>query len=304
MAPSSARTTLISLFALTLSGTARAGACGLEALTLALDASFDAYAEADLDGFVSGRDAARRTLACVDEQLPGESVAALHQLEALDAYLPPRNLERAVQSFHAARMASAAFAPSEALAPEGNLLREQWELSRERIDDRVPLYPPRGHRLYMDGKAGTVRAVNRPVIVQLVTGGEVTETLYLPPTALSPAWSIPTQEAPLVSSAATPGADRTDRTNQTDRTDRGALPLAVSAAGAAAISGGLWALALSSRGDLYATRGAPTEVTLPERHREAVEGNRATINTVGYAAQATAIVAAGLGAGALITWRW
>jgi len=293
MAPGSARTTLICLAALLLTGTARAEDCGAVALATALSAASSAYSDADLDGFVAGRDAARRALACTDEPLQGALIAEVHQLEALDAYLPPRNLERSVQSFHAARAAWAAYTPSESLAPEGNLLREQWTLSLERQDDLVPLYPPRGHRLYLDGKAGTVRAVNRPVLLQLTADGAVVETLYLPPTALSPAWSIPAQDPP--PDALPPGVSDDNRV---------VLPLAVSAAGAAAISGGLWALALSSRGDLYSSRGDPAEVTLPDRYRESVEGNRATINTVGYAAQATAIVAAGLGAGALITWRW
>ena len=287
MAPGSVRTTLIGLAALLLPGAVRAGDCGADALASALSAASSAYTDADLDGFVASRDAARRALACADEPLSGALIAEVHQLEALDAYLPPRNLERAVQSFHAARTAWTAYTPSESLAPEGNLLREQWTIALEREDDLVPLYPPRGQRLYLDGKAGTVRAVNRPVVLQLVDDGAVTETVYLPPTALSPAWSIPGDD---------PADDPLPTTSPDD--NRLVLPLAVSAAGAAAISGGLWALALSSRGDLYDDRGDPADVTLPERYRTSVEGNRTTINTVGYAAQATTIVAAGLGAGA------
>lgn len=278
-----------------LSGPALAGACGVDGITVALEAAFAAYADADLDAFVANRDAARRTLTCMDELLPGETAAQLHQLEALDAYLPPRTLDRSVQSFHAARMAWSAFAPSEALAPQGNLLREQWTLAQERVDDLVPLYPPRDHRLYLDGRSGTVRAVNRPVIAQLVDGdGQIVETLYLPPTALSPTWSLPETEPQEV----------VVPTGGTTSSAQVALPLAVSAAGAAIISGGLWALALSSRADLYDDFGRPSDGAIAERHQEGVESTQRTINTVGYAAQATAIVAGGLGAGALITWRW
>jgi hypothetical protein len=269
--------------------------CTIDGLHRALDGAFSAYAMADLGRFEDSRDDAREALGCLEERLGPQLASSVYQLEALDSYLPPRNLERAVQSFHAAREASPGYSLPAALAPEGNLLRTQWELAGERTSAIAPLPPPEGFTLYVDGYMAASRPINRPVILQLVqdADGAVVWTGYLSSGAPDPSW-----EGVGVGSASS------GLTIDDGGSHRATLPLALGAAGTAALSGGLFALALSSRTSLYQDRGYPGGDPLPASVESEVEATRRTINGIGYAAQATGAVALGLGGAAVLSLRW
>jgi hypothetical protein len=234
-----------------------------------------AFADADLSAFHDALDDARAHLACLSEVAPTRLVTDLHRAEGLASWFDDAHGE-ASQAFAAVRRLSPTSGFDPDLVPPGHPLLTIYEALD--IDDivTVELPPPSTGSLRLDGQRRLERPLELPVVFQrLDAAGTVTETAYLLPASPTP---------PYPTTAAAPAEPTTTRRSL--RT-----PLALSAVGAAVLSGALYAGAAAVHGR-YVDPTTPTD---------RLDGLRATNNGLVLGSAVSLTAGVGLGVGALVS---
>jgi hypothetical protein len=141
----------------------------------------EAFEALDLDGFETALERIATGLPCVDQAIRPTQAAAIHRLEGLRQYTRGQRLG-SIRSFQEAQTLDAAFEPPEALTREGSTLAALWSrASTATATPWIPLAPPEGLGLRVDGLETTARPATQPFIVQAVApSGQVLWTRYIP----------------------------------------------------------------------------------------------------------------------------
>jgi len=149
-----------------------------DALSQRLDRATASYRDLDSDGFFVAMASVEADLPCTDSVLLPSEVARLHRLWGVTLYSRDGVLT-AMPAFQAAnRVDPEGSLPSD-LVPEGH---ELWQLSRQIGRGESVRLPPAAPRtdLYIDGAITRDRPLEEPVVVQIVTDGELMATHYVP----------------------------------------------------------------------------------------------------------------------------
>ncbi len=232
-----------------------------------------AFADMDMGGLVTAREAAATALTCLGEPVKPDAAASFHRLMAMVAFTVHDNKE-ALAEFHAARRLQPGYAIPDSVAPAGHPLTKLYE---ESVSAEEGALQPVGNKvgtLYVDGIRGAPRPDGISAILQHFDEiGMRAESVYLLAGDPIPAWAVPP-------SPSLKGKMR--------------VPLA-SATGVAAIASGvLYGLALSAHDQFWDTENPAKDSELPTLQARA--------NTLTYASAGVGALAVGLGTVTIVTW--
>ncbi len=254
-----------------LSSIAFAG-CDLPSLQQAIEDAETAFSEMEPDQFEGSVFAAAEAMGCMEDTLTPIEAAGYHRLNALSSFFADDSAATKLH-FAAVQATQPGYVLSDAIAPEGHPLRENFEAARQfASNDTFALKEPAEGWLNVDGKRTMDAPSGRPFIFQrFEDSGSLAQTAYLAVGRPVPAYPLKEAPAPVV--VAPSGGAKT--------------VLKVVGIGMGVASAGLYGTAL-------ATRGA---------YNSAVEeGNREKIDATHAAANALTIASIGsLGAGVGVT---
>lgn len=261
-----------------------------------------AFASMDESAFQRERDLARELVACLGEALTPVDSAALHRLEAFDAFLS-LNSVRTVQAFKASLDIQPSFLLSDSIAPQGSPLAIQYETARSMAESPLEsLSSGSGALLVIDGAFSSERPTARPALIQLLTvEGDVTWSGYL--------W--PGSELPADLRVSGPSDDR--RVNPVLPpvlplpSKRYSRPLLGGALGGAALAGALYGWSWARHQEWVLGIGTCTSGgcrKAPEQSQAELERVRKQTNTLLYSSAGIGVVALGVGASAFIWVEW
>lgn len=255
----------------------------------AIRAAEQAFAAADVAGFEALSNRALALPSCVYGAVPRSTAAALHRLAGLRAFVRKEQSE-AELAFAAARRLEPAYAFPTTLVPSGHKIRT-WYDAIQPIPDSVALLPePAKGSLVVDGEASRERPAVLPAVVQLTgTGGKDRGGYFRPQDDL---FAYKAKDpAPLPTSAAAPAPP----TAAPARERKGPhLPLAVSCAVAAVLTGGAGVLAARADQEYW-------DRSTPEGD---LDGLRVEVNALSAAAIGFGAVAVGTGVASITLGRW
>lgn len=147
-----------------------------------------AFMEIDPEALRAASAASRATLGCLGQQAPAPLVARLHRAFALVA-LDANNLALAGQSFASARSIEPNFVLPSTIATQ--TVSEVYLSEAVGRGATEALRPARSATVIIDGATSDVRALERPVIFQLLaSSGEVLRTDYLLPGQATPTYEV------------------------------------------------------------------------------------------------------------------
>ena len=250
-------------------------------LALALSRADSAFVSMDIDAFTTARDDARVLLGCLSVTVTPADAAAYHRMEALDGYIA-QDEARALAGFRSAVAVQPSWRLPTDIAPPGNPLHDLYQKAREApasLNEGVDL--PSDHALYVDGVRSTTRPTERPIVAQVVDNEGV---------VLWTGWLRAGEKLAKVKGSGTVGEHAPAECGGA----RVSVSLLASAAGVAAVSGGLYALAISSR----------TAFDDPTTPRHDLDGLRKRANTAVFASGGAAAVSAGLAVAVFVTVKW
>ncbi len=176
---------LAPLLCLALLPSLAAAECPSDATSInaATEPGLAAFGQMDATGFLQARGSLRELAACPGEVLPGSSVASVHLIEALGAFLE-RDTEAATSAFRGALAAQPDFTLDPALAPEGSALHGLYSAATDAPAGAVALWvPPPGTTLVLDGApvdGAARRPTDRDTYAQLLRDDAVLWSAYLP----------------------------------------------------------------------------------------------------------------------------
>lgn len=261
----------------------------LSDLSAHIGAAEDAFAGMDTVVFKGAVKAMRDDIACLGSAPDPKLSAAVHEIEALDAYFD-QDQGRALLSLRAMVEIWPEASLAADLAPEGGELRA-WLAMAARVprSPRAPRTPPPGHTLLVDGQAASDVPTDRPSLVLLTDP----QGLVL--------WS-----GLFASAGALPDMGGPSQVEVIPKEERHIhKPILFAAGGLALVSAGLWA------GGLY-TAGQVDEVGAAigkGRSKVGVEDGAAfealagRANALGIAGQITgALALGGCAVGLVVRW--
>ena len=230
------------------------------------DAAFGAL---DAQAFRAADSEAARLLPCLDEALEPAQVAALHRLHALAAFLA-RDHAGAVSAFRSMLATAPDYRLSEELAPPNHPLRIDFQVAAGTVSGAgAPLRAPRQGWVQVDGQRAEQAPADRPWVFQHFSeDGQVLGTSLVPVGGETPAYP------------------------SRSRGGSGArVPLWITTGVAAAASGTFFLLAQSSEQAFWD----------PSTPTGDLQGLRDQTNTFGWLSAGAGVVAAGAGAGAVLS---
>lgn len=156
-----------------------------------LDGANAAFANLDVDGFVSSLQDVALTLPCLNDPVTVELAAHYHRTEALRLYVEGKDAE-ALPPLEAAHALKPDFTYPEGQFPKGYPLLQQWQsLSATPAQTLGIRRPPSGRALF-DGVEGRKRPTDRPTLIQVVDNdGAIEQTWYLRPADPWPYGEVP-----------------------------------------------------------------------------------------------------------------
>jgi hypothetical protein len=254
-----------------------------------LDAAQAAYAELDPLRFSQKLDVTRALLLCLDEPIGRADAAWVHRLEAFDAWLDhdEAHVLGALRSVFAADPAYT-FPPE--VAPPGNPFTKLVEAARAAGPGSTAPFDRPDVRI--DGIPAMQLPQDRPYILQVVAGREVTYTAYLQGGA-EVAVPFPSQA---VAAGGVAQGSLPASTAAKDRSyDPRATPWLVGAGTSALLAGAAYGLALSSR-SAYDNAWSGADLDELRAIRDRTNGSVVVSGVLGVAA-------VGLGAvGVAVAW--
>ena len=156
-------------------------ACDPAALQYAIHRAEDAFAVLDAPGFYASAQEAEAAVACAEQPLSSDDIAAYHRVRALSAFMGKD--ERATISFFAASRALAPdYSLSAALAPEGHPLYAAFVAAAAVRPDLSTLAPPQMGWLLVDGRRTRRAPTARPYVLQhVLDNGSIVDTQTVAP---------------------------------------------------------------------------------------------------------------------------
>lgn len=254
------------------------------AVIAAADEVSDAYGALDVPRFEAARGRTFELVPCLSEPLTSAGAAAVHRVVALDAFvagdLP--GVERAFRSVVAAYPSWRL--PSDTV-PRVHPLREAFDRAAAAPPGAVTALPvPLDATVLLDGRTSLDWPVDRPVVAQWLDGtGAVGWTRFAAAGEPPPDYVTAPEDA---------RAAYLERNVIQLRVDRKPVELVVTAAALAAVSGGLYAGAVATRGQFED----------PTTAHDRLDALRARTN--GLVLGSSVAVAGALGTGALAIARW
>lgn len=222
------------------------------------------------DDFLEAYTALLADLSCLDRPATPELAGRVHRLRAIAAFVQA-DPEAAIAAYRGAQAADPGKGLSTEIFGPGHTLREFFEQAAARGPGATEsIVAPRRTELWIDGRHGTTRPLERDALVQQLHDDTVLWTAMVDAGDPLPELVIPPR----------PGG--------------GAL--AATTVGVAATTAGLWTGALLSRRAVARTEG-PVEGEALSR----VQQQQRVGNTLGYAAQAGTVLTLGLGV-AVVVW--
>ncbi len=242
-------------------------------LALGVERATQAFRQLDRAGFAQARDTLQAQIPCLAEPLQPGDAASIHGLMALSAFLD-KDDGRSVASLSAAVRSQPDFALPADLFPDGHPLRLHLQVARSLQPGNLrPLPQPPTGAVSVDGAPATGAPGDRPSVLQWTEDKlEVRDTAYLGVGDPMPAWG------PMPSPSSTE--------------PRHPWRLVAATGGAAALAGGMVALA-GSRHGRFLDSGTPY-AELPGLQRQA--------NGLTIAAGVSGAAALGFGAAAVVRW--
>ncbi|MFZ5478990.1 MAG: hypothetical protein ACOZNI_19625 [Myxococcota bacterium] len=156
----------------------------------ALDDAEAAFTAMETDRFRASVDLATEEVACLTDRPQRATVARLHRMAGLRAFVVEKDNARATSAFAAARAIESAYAFPVTLIPAKHPVAQLYASAADPgTVDSAPT-PASGH-LEFDGRPGSERPMTRPVLVQVVAeDGSVTSSAYLWPGTPLPYYDV------------------------------------------------------------------------------------------------------------------
>ncbi|MDP2305841.1 MAG: hypothetical protein Q8P18_07415 [Pseudomonadota bacterium] len=223
----------------------------------------------DEQAFRRGVVTVRAALPCLGAPLASGTVARVHRMEGLAAFLD-RDAERTTRAFAAARALEPAYTFPTSMIPAQNPVRVAYDAAVPGVAKRSVAAPARSVTLWVDGAAARALPGDRAALVQVQAGDGPLQ---------ASAWVLPEDPLP-------------------DYRLRGEglrVPVLIGAGALAAGAGVLWALGASARGE------ALDPLPLGDEERAARQD---TANGLGAATVAVGATAAATGVSAFLFARW
>lgn len=230
-----------------------------------VDRAIAAYANADVDGFYRATNTIKDTIPCLSGPIDRATAVRVHLILGARAFVD-RNETGAAASFAAAKALDPAATLPASLAPPTHPMSAVFAAVTPAAG-AVPVPAPLTGGLWFDGATGTERPSNRATIAQHLDGITPLGGSYLRPADPMFAYPVPAPEAP----------------------KRKATAWWVTAASAAAVSGGLYGLAAAGASQ-YGTAAYEDEAAI-----------RGRTNGLVVASAGVGIVAVGASVGALVS---
>lgn len=279
---------LAALLALALAPVARAADCTPAALDQAFADTMAAFEAMDAAALTAARTRAEETLGCVEVPIPATTVASVHRIEGIAAFLA-RDVEASGRYFHAAVAADRGYQFPVKLVPAGHPMQKIYTAAAAQMDGPIEsVTVPRGYALWVDGREAGTRPLDRPAVLQLVADEKAAWTGYVAAGAGLPTWDVPVI-APVVEEA--PPDPRSDAEPEPQARSRMTGPLALASIGALATSAASYAVASGHR----------NRFDDPATPYDEIEGLQGKTNTWMSMSIATGVVGVGLGVTSALT---
>ena len=248
-------------------------------LTVALDDAEAAWSGMDTDGLRLATDLARAEAGCLAETVPRATVARLHRVVGLRAFLDDDEA-KTDQAFAAARAIEGAYRFPEAFVPADHPVQRLYAAANPAAGSVTKLPVPAQGRLEFDGRASQDRPSAWPTLAAHIgDDGAMRKSAYLWPSDPMLAYGVATERRGSVASRARKGPN---------------VPLTVLAIASVAASGACYAVAKVSFDGYHAADVSTADL----------EELRTRTNTFFAASVGVGVVAVGAGAGAIITGTW
>lgn len=288
-----------------------------------------AFSQKDTATFTEHRDAARRKLECLTEILAPREAALYHRVQAYGYYLADEKVD-ALAGLRAARKIDPAFKMWRGFGPDAGVYELWEEAGKSTIAgaSTIPVSGPGDALVYVDGRRALARPDKLPTLLQLVSlHGGVKSNRYVRIGAEGPSWAhSATPEATADSEETPPGVVPTAGGSDGPVT-KAEAGVATSSSGVAVATRERGKVELQKKGPRFGKPTAPlllasgaafvatgflastagtvqdefNEPWHPFEYRETLQ-KRA--NNLGYAAQGTGVIGAGLLVGAALTIDW
>jgi hypothetical protein len=266
--------------------------------------ALDAYAVMDTDRLFEHHRQTREAVSCLEVLVEPEDAAAIHGVTGLAAFLTEDDAGT-LAAFAAALASDPSWTLPERVAPEGSVLVElQAEAATLGAGPELPMPNVDGFVLMVDGEPSLERPADRPCLLQVLTedweviwSGVLEADDDLPPAALDPA-----RFARGSSALAQALGDDVDY----DRNITGRL--AYGAAGFGAVALGLITASTVASAKRAGSQRQCIEdaacVDDEDAWTERMDGLHQRSVAYGWSGAGCAVVAAGLGVGAVVEWRF
>jgi len=284
-------------------------------LGASLEVAEAAYADMDTAGFLAATNRVTAEANCLAESVPRSTIARLHRVEGLRAFVD-KDAERAAEAFASARAIEPGYTFPEAIVPAGHPVRASYASQDPASGTSSALAAPAVGYLSVDGRNASQRPDGRPVLAQLVgADGGVVQSRYLWPgdplfaydaaasTVATSGGTTPAGTTSAISSTGTVSSTGTAASSPSlplgTEPDPGLkkgpnLPLTVATGAALVLSGVCYGVAKGSYDHYYADDVAPADL----------EGLRGRTNTMFLVSVGSGVATLGLAVGAVVTGRW
>jgi hypothetical protein len=242
-------------------------------LTSSLEAAETSYQNADVDGFLAAAGSMDAVIPCIGEVIPRSLVARVHRTFGMRAFVS-RNNEQASKAFSGARNIEPMFAFPPEMVPTQHPMAKLYAEADD-TGTTSPIERPAQGSFLFDGRRTLDRPYTRVSLLQQVEDDEVLGTWYLWPKDPMPDYAVWTPDTAKASKGF--GVSKV---------------LLIGAGAAAVIAGGTYAAAGANRS---------TYLDAPVEHKDAL---RSRTNALVVTSAGVGVVAAGLGATAVVMGQW
>jgi len=151
-------------------------------LATAVNASESAFSAMNIQTFGQARGEAIEMVDCLEEQLPPANVASLHRMQAFASFVAQDD-SNTLARFRSALALQPGYRLPSSIAPEGSPLQILYQQAHQAEPSAsLPVRPPNGTSLYVDGQLATAAPTERPFLLQVfASDGSVSWTGYLQP---------------------------------------------------------------------------------------------------------------------------
>lgn len=223
-------------------------------LSASLTAAETAFEKRDKPGVIAADDRARESLPCLRDAVTPAVAARYHRVDGLRSFLL-QDEGAAIRSFAAARSIEPAYVLPASLLPTAHPARVIYDMAPVAVASFAPL-PEVAGVLRLDGRDLTARPTDRPVIFQLFDeAGAVVTTFCLQ--ATDPLPPLPAPKAV----ATAPASDPVPLPPAPVVRKGPNVPLLAGAAGGLVVSGVLYGIAASVRGEYDTTEHTAANAT-------------------------------------------